>query len=174
MDVPWLATSRLELWRPSPDDADRIFEIHAHPATYVHAPHLRMREPAEAVRLLDVWGSHWEAHGFGYACVRRREDGATVGVAGIKHQVVTDVQVLNLYYRFDPRVWGGGYAAEAMRAAMTEVARITGGSLPFLARVARNNPASIRLAERLGLVRLDLVDPRDPIPHLLLASAPLG
>ena len=168
--TPWLTTDRLELWRPVPADADRVFAIHSDPETYRHHPEGRMTARAQADQRLGEWLADWQRHGFGYACVRRRGDPEVIGFAGVKPHTALDVPVLNIYYRFDPAAWGHGYAYEAVRAVLDA----TAGGVPFLARVATANPASIRLAERLGLALQPEHDPLDPVPHHLFSSAPLA
>lgn len=71
----------------------------------------------------------------------------------------------NLYYRFDPSAWGQGYASEAAAAVVARLAD-EWPDLPVVARVATNNPVSVRVAERIGLVLQDA-------QHVLHASAPL-
>ena len=169
MSGPWLTTERLELWCPRPDDLDRVFDIHADPATYRHLPEGRMRDLGQAAQRLGHWLEHWEAYGFGYACVRTLGEERVIGFAGLAHHRVLGVPVLNVYYRFDPAAWGRGYAVEAVRAMIDRLQP----EVPVLARVARNNPASIRVAEQLGLVLRPEQDPGDPVPHHLFSSAPL-
>lgn len=126
----------------------------------------------EAESLVAAWLRHWEDHGFGYAVVEEVADHQVLGFAGAKHQRVVGRDVLNLYYRFAPEAWGRGAATESARAVV-EALSPRFPHLPILARVAINNPSSIRVAGRLGLTRQDVTDPQDPVPHLLLASAPL-
>ncbi|HET8716410.1 MAG TPA: GNAT family N-acetyltransferase [Nocardioidaceae bacterium] len=166
----WIMTERLLLRRPRADDVDRVFAIHSDARTYRHLPSGRMQTAEQAQQRLDEWMQHWEEHGFGYACVCVGDAGDVVGFAGVKHHVVDGWRVLNLYYRFDPEVWGRGYATEAASAAV-ERARSVAPDVPVLARVARNNPGSIRVAERLGLQLHEATDSGDPVPHLLFSSA---
>jgi RimJ/RimL family protein N-acetyltransferase len=45
-------------------------------------------------------------------------DGRVVGFAGIKRMELRGRPVLNLFYRLDPAVWGGGIATEAAGAVV--------------------------------------------------------
>lgn len=164
--VPWLSTERLDLWRPSAEDVDAAFTIHADPATYRHLPSARMTERSEAEGLIDAWRAHWEQHGFGYAVVRERGHGQTLGFTGAKHQAILGRDVLNVYYRFAPAAWGRGFATEALGAMID---RLTGaGELrPFVARIATNNPGSEAVVSRLGFTPVVHTDPRDPVAHRL-------
>ncbi|MGZ4599252.1 GNAT family N-acetyltransferase [Oryzihumus sp.] len=169
---PWLTTRRLTLRRPGFGDVDRVFAIHGNPLTYRHHPSSRMASPDQAFGLLAAWTDHWEAHNFGYASVQLREGGALVGFAGAKNQTILGQSVLNMYYRFDPGAWGHGYATEAAVAVVGWL-RAHHPELPVVARVATNNPSSIRVAQRAGLILQSVHDSADPVAHYLYASAPL-
>lgn len=143
-----------------------MFAIHADPQTYRHLPSGRMRERAEAVALVEAWNAHWEEHGFGYAVVRERGGGPVLGFTGVKHQRVLDRAVLNVYYRFDPRAWGRGFATEALAAVLGRLANDP-DAVPVVARIATNNPASESVVGRLGFVPSAGADPRDAVPHRL-------
>ena len=167
---PWLTTPRLILRRPTPADLDRLFAIHSDPETYRHLPNHAMTRLDQAAERLAEWSEHWETHGFGYAVVERAADHTTIGYTGLHHHELADRPVLNLYYRFDPASWGHGYATEAVEAILAW-ARVHQPDLSVTARVATTNAASLALAERVGLTRVDLVDPTDPVEHLIFSSA---
>ena len=53
-------------------------------------------------------------------------------------------------WRFDPDVWGNGYATEAARAALAQAFTTLG--LPTVCSVPQaENTASVRVAERIGM-----------------------
>ena len=56
----------------------------------------------------------------------------------------------NLGYRLAPEAWGHGLAGEAARVSL-EAAREARPETPVTARALANNPASIRVLERLDL-----------------------
>ena len=169
MTDPWLSSPRLTLRRPTRDDLDRLFEIHSDPETYRHLPQNAMTHIDQAAERLAQWIEHWEAHGFGYAAVVPVADHTTIGYAGAFHHSLADRPILNLYYRFDPASWGHGYATEAV-TAVVEWARVHHPERLVAARVATNNAASIALAQRVGLTRQELIDPTDPVEHLIFTS----
>lgn len=74
--------------------------------------------------------------------------------------------MLNLYYRFDSDHWGPGYAAQAA-SAVVEWALRQGPDAPLVAVMATNNPASARVAERVGLQLSDRQHDRDPVEHVI-------
>lgn len=147
--------------------------MHSDPRTYRHLPAGRMRKLDQARSLVAAWTQHWDEHAFGYAVVVDAADHRVLGFAGAKHQRVVGQDVLNLYYRFAPESWGHGFATESTAAVADHLAARF-PNLSLLARVATNNPASIRVAQRLGLLRQDVVDPDDRVPHVLYASLPLS
>jgi ribosomal-protein-alanine N-acetyltransferase len=67
------------------------------------------------------------------------------------------VPVLNLFYRLEPAAWGYGLGAEAARAVVAWV----GENLPdwpLIARVRPGNAASLKVAARVGLRRMAVLD----------------
>ncbi len=65
--------------------------------------------------------------------------------------------MLNLYYRFTPSAWGKGYATELARTAVA-LAREHLPQWPVIALTRVENTASIRTAERAGLLRRSDLD----------------
>ena len=170
--VPWLGTARLVAWVPTAADEPAVWAIHSDPDTYRHVPSARLTRPEDAARLLSTWMDHWNRYGFGYATVRSVDDPTVLGFAGARFAALNGAEVLNLYYRFAPRAWGVGYATEIARA-VAQWAAAEHPTVPLIARVATNNPPSVRVAERIGLVRTDLQDRGDEVDHLIFASRPV-
>jgi [ribosomal protein S5]-alanine N-acetyltransferase len=70
------------------------------------------------MKLSSFFGEHWLRFGFGYWVVRRRDSATPTGFCGIKVMQLNDSDVVNLFYRFDPAVWGNGLASEAASAVI--------------------------------------------------------
>jgi RimJ/RimL family protein N-acetyltransferase len=70
---------------------------------------------------------------------------------------LSDMKVLNLFYRFDSAAWGQGLASEAATAVATWASRQV-PHLPLIARVRPANVASQRVAIRAGLTRAEHLD----------------
>ena len=151
-----LLTARLVLRRPVRQDVDAIFAIHSDPRACIHNPSDALATRAEAEELFDRWDGHWRRFGLGYWVIRWRDAAAPVGFCGVKVMRFTDQQVLNLFYRLDPAVWGNGVGGEAA-AAVTRAAR-RHAEYPLIARVRPRNVASQRVAIRAGLIRAEHLD----------------
>lgn len=152
-----LSTARWELRRPVAADAGAVLRIHRDPRACAHNPADLITSPAGAAGRCLAWVAHWRRHGFGYGVLRPRGGGEVWGFCGVKLMTVHGREVLNLFYRLDPSVWGAGLAAEAASAVVAWVAG-PGGGRPVLARVRPANVASARVAVRAGLRRAAYLD----------------
>jgi RimJ/RimL family protein N-acetyltransferase len=152
-----LLTTRLVLRRPARRDVGAIFTVHSDPRACLHNPSDALASREEAEQLFDRWDGHWRRFGFGYWVIRWRAAAAPVGFCGVKVMRFADQQVLNLFYRLDPAVWGRGVAGEAAAAAVTSAAR-QHPEYPLIARVRPRNVASQRVAIRAGLIRAEHLD----------------
>ena len=154
MHVPteWLSTDRLSLRPPTEADAASMLRILADPSVAEHHPSELVVDLAEVRSLVERWLVHWSEHGFGNCCVFEKDTGRLVGNCGLRWRVLGDRSVLNLMYRFDPSVWGHGYASEAA-GAVVEWARRNAPDEVVLARIRPLNLASQRVALKAGLGR---------------------
>jgi RimJ/RimL family protein N-acetyltransferase len=96
---------------------------------------------------------HWERHGFGLWAVEERATGRFIGRAGLMHHddwtaSPHDAEVGWVIAR---DLWGQGLATEAGAAAL-EFGE-TRGLKSFISIAHRDNAASRRVMEKLGLVR---------------------
>lgn len=153
-------TDRLVLSRPSAEDVDVIWRIHSDPETNRHNPLLPMQHRGEAVERLAWFGAHWDEFGFGYWTVRLRDAGGpsadgpgeAIGFAGLRWSRWVGRDVVNLYYRFTPAVWGCGLAGEAARAGVALWREHLAG-YPLIARTTPDNIGSQRTALSAGFER---------------------
>jgi len=155
----WL-TARLSLRRPTRADIDAIYRIHRDPRACAYNPSDMLATRIDAEDLYLRWDEHWNRHGFGYWGIRWRGDHrpeAILGFCGFKLMRLSNRDVLNLFYRLDPAVWGDGVATEAA-AAVVAWAMSHGPGHPVIARVRPDNVASTRVATRAGLSRAEHLD----------------
>jgi RimJ/RimL family protein N-acetyltransferase len=129
--------------------------LHGDPATNLHNPYGADPDLATTQIRLDEWLRHWDEYGFGYELIE--QDGAVIGICGVRRDVWQGLHVLNLYWRLLPSVWGRGYATIAGQHAL-EMARAARHREPIVARMLAGNAASARVAEKLGMTRRDDLD----------------
>lgn len=153
-------TARLSLRRPEGADVELIHALHTDPRACAHNPGDLLGTRADAVDRYRAWDAHWRRHGFGYWSVCSRTAAraeAPVGFCGVKVVRWDAGEALNLFYRFDPAVWGGGLASEAATAVVGWATAEVPGR-PVVARVRPANVASARVAVRAGLRRAPALD----------------
>jgi RimJ/RimL family protein N-acetyltransferase len=118
--------------------------------------------------------------GFGLWEVTERQQASTIGYVGLSvptflPEVLPAVEV---GWRLAPSAWGHGYASEAAEVALTGAFEVLGLeevlSLPQV-----DNPASVRVAERVGM-RLDrtaivpATDERGPVEVAVMSATKPG
>jgi [ribosomal protein S5]-alanine N-acetyltransferase len=152
-----LVTRRLSLRRPAPADVHAIFSIHSDQRACAHNPSDMLATRDEAHQLFRRWDEHWLRFGFGYWVVRRRDSATPSGFCGIRVMQLNESDVVNLFYRFDPAVWGSGLASEAA-SAVTGWAAQNIPARALIARIRPQNVASQRVAIHAGLARAEHMD----------------
>ncbi|GGE92222.1 GNAT family N-acetyltransferase [Mycetocola zhadangensis] len=143
-------TARLRLDRLSVVDFDAMWAIHADPETNQFNPAGPLTVRSAAQKMFGEWLGHWREHGFGYWAVR--DDAGIIGFSGVRRSTWRDRPVLNLAYRYIPRAWGHGYAAEVAAVAV-ELWRADHSEHPLIAYTKHGNVASQRTALAVGLER---------------------
>ena len=144
-------TDRLILSHVGDSDTDDWHRIHADPRLWTHYPTGRHTAREQTAELIQTSVAAWDGAGLGYWTVRDRLDGPVVGCGGCRP--VAGQQRWNLYYRFDPSTHGKGYATELARVAV-EAANAVAPHWPVTALMLETNPASWRVAEKIGLRRI--------------------
>ncbi|HEY2603954.1 MAG TPA: GNAT family N-acetyltransferase [Thermoleophilaceae bacterium] len=163
-------TDRLELRRPDPAaDLDALFAIFSDPAGWWYDPAGRHTDPETTRDWLTRAAARFDTDGLSYWTVRRRDNGAIVGVGGAQRQ---RTRAWNLNYRVAAAEQGSGFATELARAAQSAASSVD-PSVPFIAWIAEQNTPSRRVAERLGLADYGLaVDPSDGQQRLAFSDRP--
>ena len=147
--APVLETERLSLHRFGLDDAPFVLELLNQPSflRFIGDKGVRSLDDARAY-LADGPQASYARHGYGLWLVRRKRDGAPLGMCGLlKRDALPDP---DLGFAFVPRAWGKGYAFEAAAATLAHGHEVL--SLGAIVAVTSpDNLRSIRLLEKLGL-----------------------
>lgn len=150
----YLTTSRLSLAPLGAADLAEVHGLYADPGTWLHLPAGRHSSLDQTERLIADSERSWTVSGLGRWSIRARTglpglpDGAFIGVVSA---TLLDCGVRNFGYRLTPASWGMGLATEAATAALAEA---RSSVYPVTARALANNPASVRVLERIGLIRV--------------------
>jgi RimJ/RimL family protein N-acetyltransferase len=135
--------------------------------THIADRGVRTIEQASAHMQERVFASY-DAHGFGMWLVSRKQDGESLGMAGlVKRDFLRNV---DLGYAFLPAGRGAGYATEAA-AGVVEYARTQLGIRRLSAIVSPGNAPSVRVLERLGFAhcgRVQFPDNGDICEHYVV------
>jgi RimJ/RimL family protein N-acetyltransferase/predicted enzyme related to lactoylglutathione lyase len=93
--------------------------------------------------------AHWRAHGFGRWRVSAGEE--TIAHGGLVHTIVNARPELEVTWAVAPARWGQGTAGQIGRRALARAEDLGARSVVALTRM--DNLASIRVMEKLGMVR---------------------
>jgi RimJ/RimL family protein N-acetyltransferase len=149
MNLKTFQTERLILRPMTEEDADFILELLNDPSfiRYIGDRNVRTLEGAKGYITNGPVASYAQ-NGFGLYLVELKESGESMGMCGlIRRNTLKDVDI---GYAFLPKFWSRGYAFEAA----TEMKRYAQEELQLkrlVAVVDPENPASIRLLEKLGM-----------------------
>ncbi|WP_294567258.1 GNAT family N-acetyltransferase [uncultured Arthrobacter sp.] len=163
-------SGRLALFRPTPDDADELFEMYSDPRLAEADPMLAHPSIEHTRAVLQRRIAEWHEHGHGLWVARHLSGssvGELVGIGGCNFWANT---TWNLSFSLRPQAWGRGYAQEIAAVGM-ERAQAVRPDLPITAVVATRNTRSRKAVERAGLHQVwqgqDNHDP-DPTATMLL------
>jgi len=161
-----LETERLDLRQLVVEDAAFILELLNEPAFIQNIGDRGVRTLDDARSYIsDGPISSYERHGFGLYRVDLRQSGEAIGICGLlKRDTLANVDIgFALLERFRSK----GYATEAASAVRTFAQEVVGLDR-LVAVVARDNQASIRVLEKIGLEFENLVRLADDEPVLKL------
>lgn len=165
-------TDRLSLRRFVGDDLDELAAVFAHPEVWAF-PYGRGFTRSETRVFLDGQINQWDDRGFGLWIARERTTGGVIGFVGFSVPTFLPavLPAIELGWRLAPAFWGMGYATEGARAALDQ-AFTTMGLDRVVSIPQVGNPASSRVAERLGMklvgaMPIPATERRDAVTGLL-------
>ena len=136
----------------SSQDAGWVHELHSDPMTNANNPFGASPDVRASEEMLASWLQHWKDHFFGYELAF--EGNRLVGICGARRDLWRDMPVINLYWRLLPEYWGKGLAGDLGRHALDVAHSATRVANELIvARMQPENSASMRVAEKLGLIR---------------------
>ncbi|NIM99601.1 MAG: GNAT family N-acetyltransferase [candidate division Zixibacteria bacterium] len=95
---------------------------------------------------------HQERYGYGIFCAILKENGELVGACGLHHVEADGLPQVELGYDFRSAYWGRGLATEAA-GALRDYAFGQLGLQRIISLIRTHNKASMRVAEKIGMVR---------------------
>ncbi len=163
-----IETERL-LIRPFVVDTDStpIFRVYGDPEVMRFIPGGVLAD-LEAVRAtLETYAREQQSRGFSFWAVVERANGSVIGDVGFG--IFEPTGEIELGWALARDRWGLGYATEAASACLS--AGLTHLAVPrIVAIVDAENEPSFRVAEKIGLERIETIDAHGR-PHVLLAAA---
>jgi [ribosomal protein S5]-alanine N-acetyltransferase len=146
-------TARLELRSFTRGDVEAAHRVYGDPEVMRFVGEGKPAADLEAtLKMLDGYLAYERANGFSFWALVERESGMLVGDAGLMHLEYAGPGV-ELGYTLGRDWWGRGYATEA-GLACAEIAFERFGLDEVFAMAARENAASIRVLEKIGMTRV--------------------
>lgn len=155
-----LETERLVLRKPEAGDLDGYVEMWGDPEVVRFLGRGTTLPPEDVPAGIDRMLLHWERHGVGLFSVVRKEDERLVGRVGYllwdperwvsaMHEELDGDLELEIGWTVLRALWGQGYATEAAIACRDHAFGELGRDR-VISLIARENLASIRVAEKIG------------------------
>jgi RimJ/RimL family protein N-acetyltransferase len=145
---PTLETPRLLLRRWKGRDLKAHAQMSADPEVMRYIGDGRVLDQGQSWREIAMHIGHWALRGYGQWALERKEDGASIGRAGLWNP--PGWPGLEVGWKLARDAWGQGYATEAGRAAI-EWAWRTLDAEELISIIQPGNTASVHVAERLGM-----------------------
>lgn len=144
-----LETERLQLCYMSLDDAPFLLRLLNMPSYYRFVGDRGVRTLEQAQHYIrERTLAAYERFGFGYYIVKHKENNASLGMTGLMKR--DELEQVDIGFAFLEHEAGKGYGYEAASALMLWASREK-GITAFAGIVQDDNPASMRLLEKLGL-----------------------
>jgi len=135
-----------------------LAEVFSQPEVW-QFPYGRGLTYTETEAFLDAQLQEWDTCGFGCWVARELSTGSMVGYVGLSVPMFLPeiLPAVEVGWRFSPSAWGLGYATEGATAALDQAFWTL--QLDRVCSVPQSdNPASVRVAERLGMKLIREVD----------------
>jgi len=141
-----ISTERLILREFDLEDAEAFYLLNSDPEVMRYTGDIPFSSHEDARKLIHNY-DNYKKDGFGRWTVIRRADSKIIGWCGLKKHTEGFV---DLGYRFFRNIWGNGYATEAASSCI-DYGFATLNLNEIIGRTARDNSASVRVLEKIGM-----------------------
>lgn len=151
MQLPDVETERLLLRKFKHNDAEDLSVIFAKPEVWMY-PYGRGFNLKETQMFLEAQIAEWDEGGFGCWLATEKTSMQVIGYVGISvpHFLPDILPAAEVGWRFDPDVWGQGFATEGAIAALDEAFNTL--NLDRVCSAPQSiNPPSSKVCQRLGM-----------------------
>lgn len=155
MDIPILETARLRMRAFRVDDLDAYAAMCADPEVMRFLGTGVTLDRSEAWRSMAGFLGHWALRGYGMWALEEKQTGTLVGRSGFLNP--EGWPGFELGWTLGRPSWGKGFATEAARRAL-DYAFEDLGRKRVISLIRPANTPSMRVAERLGMVRAGEVE----------------
>ena len=151
-----IETPRLGLRQFRLDDVQDFFVLGSDPEIIRYAQDTPFSDLAEAYRVLrEAPLADYEKYGYGRLAVVLKQTGELIGFCGMKY--IQELGRNELGYRYKRQCWGKGLGTEAGLATLDYACRQLGMD-EAIALILPENVGSIRLAEKVGMQRIEEIE----------------
>jgi RimJ/RimL family protein N-acetyltransferase len=150
--MPVLETARLTLRPYEAGGIDAMAAMFGDPEVTAFT-YLGQRDRAQTQAVLDEYMAFLDQHGWGMLAIIDRKSGAYLGEVGL---FVSPMGSIALRYALARDGWGTGIATEASAAVIDDTFDRLGLE-ELVAGVKFENPASLRVVEKLGFVYVETI-----------------
>ncbi len=141
-----IETPRLILREFEISDAAALYELNSDPEVMRYTGDRPFSSIAEAETFVHNYDTY-QRQGFGRWAVMSKDTGRLIGWCGLKRN---EKDLIDIGFRFFREQWGKGYATEAAKATL-DYGFEQLGLEQIIGRAARENKASLRVLEKLGM-----------------------
>jgi [ribosomal protein S5]-alanine N-acetyltransferase len=142
-----LETERLIIRHLRADDLDSFYEICRDPEVMKYVGDGQPLSGEQVQRWIQKSQENYATHGLGCFALENKADGRLIGYCGLINPDGTEAEIV---YVLEQRRWRQGLAGEAAKA-MLDFGFAQCGLRCITASIDPDNPASIRIVEKLGM-----------------------
>jgi len=136
----------------SSDDLDDLYQVYSDPDAMQWVGEGDPITFDECIKWIEVTERNYQNRGYGMFAVAQKHSNQIIGFCGLVHP---DGQLLpEIKYAYRKEFWGQGYASEVAGIVLDYATKKLGLS-EVIATIAPENAASIRVVEKLGMIRSD-------------------